>query len=296
MLPSDSPPTGLPSNSTSGVIRLIPSLSIAAIHHRLDKEISMWYCLRAINHWGSGYLDMSYAVNSLASDFYYSRSTAYRILNSGDGVFWSLQQGKGVSRLQIKISGLVRVASYLNTSCGRHFLEIPAEEFVGHKVSRLQHQKAWLYSTFHKTEGGKAHPISRASIQRATGVNRRSQQRYDKIASVRVANYADRQDANGRMVPIVEAVDGKCRQWLVHKRLGNTYFCQASRGHSGMPRKVKAASRQFWIKGEACQLRRFFITARAFLKCPQRHDDPYIIVTPAIRQILGRVEWCRVNL
>ena len=66
-------------------IRLIPNLSIAALRRGLDKELAMWYCLRTINHWGSGYLDLEYAVKALTDSFRYSRSTAYRILTASIG-------------------------------------------------------------------------------------------------------------------------------------------------------------------------------------------------------------------
>jgi len=276
-------------------IRLVPNLSVAAIKTKLDKELAMWYCLRAINHWGSGNLDLECAVKALANKFGYSRSTAYRILNAGEGIFWDKRPLKKTNRVQIRIYGLQRIATHFDIYCGRYFLEIPAGDFTGCKGSRLRHQKAWLYSTFHKPEGATAHPISRASIQQATGVNRRSQQRYDKIASIHIANYADRQDDSGKVIPIIEAVNGKNRQWLVRKQLGSTYYCRARRGHTGILRKMKTASRQSWLRGEACRLKRFFLTTRSYLKCPQRHDDPYLMVLPASKGITGGIEWCRVN-
>jgi len=95
-------------------IRLAPQFSVAALKANLGKELSMWYCLRAVNHWGSGRLDMVYAAKSLIADFGYSRSTAYRILDTGDGVFWSLQQSKIGNRLQIRIYGLTRITRYFS--------------------------------------------------------------------------------------------------------------------------------------------------------------------------------------
>ena len=137
--------------------------------------------------------------------------------------------------------------------------------------------------------------MSRASIQEATGVNIRSQQRYDRIASIRVASYANKEDTRGEVIPIIEVFSGKSRQWLIHKRLGNTYYCRAHRGHKGMLRMVRAAVRQSLIEGEACNLRRFFTTAKSYAKCLLRHDDPFIMVKPTRRLFTGRVEWCRIN-
>lgn len=272
------------------VIRLMPGLSVAALKAKVDKELALWHCLRAINHWGSGRLGQSKAIHALTHNFNYSKSAAYRILNEGFGEFWDIRERNG-SRT-IYLHSLEKMARYFSTRCGRYFLEIPVEDFVGNGKNRVATQRSWLYASFHKPEGIQAQPISRASIQQATGVNRRSQQRYDEVASIRVPNYADRQDARGKVVPIIEAVSGKNRQWLVHKRLGNTYHCRARRGPEGMLRKVKAALVQSLNRGEACQRKRFFFTARAYLKCPNRHPEPYVLVSHKDRLQPGRSEWC----
>lgn len=266
-------------------IRLIPNLSIAALRRGLDKELAMWYCLRAINFWGSGRLELEMAVNALMHWFHYSKSTAYRILDGCDGIFWDKEP----------IYGLKKVIRYFDVGCGRYFLEISPQDFVGDGKTRVSRQRAWLYSSFYKPQGTKTLPISRASIQAATSVKIRSQQRYDGVAVRRVPNFADKQDTNGKMIPIIELVDGKSRQWPVHKRLGNTYYCKAQRSAAGMLRKVNAAVGQSFERGEACHLQRFFMTARSYIKCRQRHEDPYIIVPAADSWITGGMEWCRVN-
>lgn len=275
------------------VVRLVPTLSIAALQRGLDKELALWLCLRAINYWGSGYLELQTAIDALTIWFHYPKSTAYRILGSGAGIFWDERPIRGISRLQIKIYSLKKVARYFDTRCGRYFLEISPQDFVGNGKTRVSRQRSWLYASFHNPEGTTAQPISRASIQEATGVNRRSQQRYEKVTVTRVANFADTQDTSGRVIPILELVDGKSRQWLVHKRLGNTYYCRAQRSATGMLRKVNTALKQSFERGEACYLRRFFETAGGFIRCQQRHFDSFILVRPGERLVPGRVEWCR---
>jgi len=275
-------------------VRLVPTLSIAALQRGLDKELALWLCLRAINYWGSGRLELQTAIDALTIWFHYSKSTAYRILGSGAGIFWDERPIRGISRFQIKIYSLKKVAGYFDTRCGRYFLEISPRDFVGDGKTRVSRQRSWLYASFHKPEGTKSLPISRASITEATGVNRRSQQRYDKIAVNSVPNFADWQDADGNIAPIFDLVDGKARQWVVHKRLGNTYYCRAQRSAVGMLRKVNAAVSQSFKRGEACYLRRFFHTAKSFLKCHQRHEEPFILVPPMDRLVAGRLEWRRV--
>ncbi|MFC1983155.1 hypothetical protein ACFLV5_05185 [Chloroflexota bacterium] len=284
-----------PTITATSIIRLVPALSTAALKSKLDKELAMWYCLRAINHWGNGHLDLEYSVEQLTDNFRYSRSTACRIIESGDGVFWDKKRFKNFNRLQIKIYGLRKLFEYFDIPRDRYFIEIPVEEFVGRSGTRAQRQRAWLYASFHKPQGMKSTPISRASVTEATSVNRRSQQRYDKQTSIRIANYADRQDASGKMVPITDIVDGKNRRWPVHKQLGNTYHCRANRGPRGMLRKVKGASRQSCERGEACRKKRFFSTVRSYLKYPWKHEDPYLMVLPKGGVMTRGVEWCQLN-
>ncbi len=102
--------------STSTVIRLVPKLSIVALRAKLDKELARWYCLRAINHWGSGRLDLEDTVDTLVSLFGYSTSMAYRTLTDGDSLFWTKWPMRNINRLQIEIYGVKRIARYsLNT-------------------------------------------------------------------------------------------------------------------------------------------------------------------------------------
>lgn len=281
-----------PISSSPSTIRIVPHLSTAALQHGLDKELALWYCLRAINYWGSGRLDLEYSVKALTDWFGYSRSTAYRILNAGDGVFWDKRPLQKINRLQIQIYGLQKVARYFGIRCGRYFLEISHQDFVGGGSNRVSLQRAWLYASFHKPQGTKALPISRAAIQVATGVNRRSQQRYDRIAVRRVPNFVNQYDFKGKLIPILGFVQGKSQEWLVHKRLGNTYHCRANRGATGMLRKLNTALKQSLEKGEACFSKRFFITARGFIRCKRRAPDPLILVRPTDRLVPGRVEWC----
>ena len=274
---------------------LVSHLSVATLQHGLDKELALWYCLRAINYWGSGRLELEMAIDALTFWFHYSRSTAYRILGSGNEIFWEKRPLEKINRLQIKIYSLKKVARCFDTRCGKYFLEISPHDFVGDGENRVSQQRAWLYASFHRPNGTKALPISRASIQAATGVTIRSQQRYDKVAVNCVANRAYKYDINGRIIPILELVDGKSKQWLVHKHLGNTYYCRAQRSTTGMLHKVNAAVRQSFKRGEACHLRRFFLTARGYIKCQRRHEDPYIIVPAANNWTTGRMAWCQVN-
>jgi len=123
-------------------IRTVPKISIAALQAKLDKQLAMCHCLRAINQWGSGRLEMEYAVKSSVADFGYSKGTAYRILSDGDGLFWEKRGLKNFNRLQIKIYGFQKVAKHFDVRCGGYFVEIPVDEFADYGRKRVLHQRA----------------------------------------------------------------------------------------------------------------------------------------------------------
>ena len=92
------------------LVRLVPGPPLAALKAHLDKELAVWYCLRSINHWGNGHLDLQMAIETLVVHFHYSKSITCRILSSGDGIFWEKRSISGINRLQIEIYGLKNIA------------------------------------------------------------------------------------------------------------------------------------------------------------------------------------------
>lgn len=270
------------------IVRFIPELSAAALKAGLDKELALWYELRAINANGSSRLILNDALAALVSSFGYSQSTAYRLLRAGDGSLWRLYNNRGS---RIEIYGLLKVAKYFNTWVGRP-VEIRASDFRGRQA-----KTAWLYASFFKPDGSRAKPISRDSISAATGVLRRQQQRYDKVVGImRVFNGAFKQDSQGKLVPMFHLVEGKCKQWLKQRRLGNTYHSRALKAHRGMTKRVNAELRhRSLIFGEAsCVPKRFFLSARSLIRSSERHDEAFLLVNKRDRLIKGRMEWCLV--
>jgi len=268
-------------------VRLFPSLSAAALKAGLDKELTLWYELRAINSWGSGRLVLNNAVAALVSSFGYTRSTAYRLLKAGDQLLWQVHNSR---HPVVEIYGLLRVAERFNTYPG-HPVEIKAKDFRGRKAKR-----AWLYASFFKPSGSKSKPISRNSIEAATGVKRRQQQRYDKVVDIkRVADFAVQQDGKGKLYPIRQLVEGKCRQWLKDRRLGNIYHSRALKAHRGMTKKVNGKLRQRSLGRDEARLpKRFFLTPQSLIKCPERQGEAFLLVNKRDRLIPGRMEWCLV--
>lgn len=285
-------------------VKLIPELSAAALKAGLDKELALWYELRAINSSGNsipgqqcsnGFLDLDYAVAALVKHFAYTQRTAYRLLRAGNGKLWDIYNRRVLKAGSvIKIRGLSWVAQYFYTSVLSlsRPVAVKVSDFKGSRVNKT----AQLYASFFKPNGSRAKPISRDSIEAATGVSRCRQKRYDKVAGIkRVANFACRQDGNGRLTPILHLVDGKSRQWLKHRRLGNTYHSQAHKAPRGMIKRVNAELRQWSLfRDESHLLKRFFLSARSLVRTPERHNEAFLLVNKGDRVIRGRMEWCIV--
>lgn len=273
-------------------VRLVSDLSIAALKKKQDKELALWYCLRSINYWGSGNIKLDWAMATLIKNYGYSKRTVYRLLRAGAGKYWDIQLAFDLSTqktgTRIAIKSLKKVAEHLGTYHLSPFVNVPACNF-----QTLEDRRALLYSSFHKKEA-RAKPISRASLEAATGINRRSQQRYDEIAGTkRIANFAVQQNSQGKFIRIRHFVQGKSREWLKDRRLGNTYHSKAIPDHRGMTKKITAQLGQSFTRGEACPLlKRFFLTPRNFIKCPQRADEAFLLVNGLDRLVKGRVEWC----
>ncbi len=277
------------------VVKLFPELSAAALKTDLDKELALWYELRAINDNGSSRLLLNDALAALVKNCGYSQATAYRLLKAGDGKLWDICQSPRLPGLsQIKIYGLRQVAEWFNTSVFRlnRPVEVRVSDFKGSRANKT----AWLYASFFKPDGVRAKPISRDSIEAATGVLRCQQKRYDKVAGIkRVANFAFQQDSQGKLTPIRHLVDGKSQQWLKDRRLGNTYHSRALSAPRGMTKRINAELRHRSLKtGEASSvlIKRFFLSARSLVRSPVRDKEAFILVNKRDRIIRGRMEWC----
>ncbi|MBA7626777.1 hypothetical protein ES703_34233 [subsurface metagenome] len=285
------PPPSAPAKSPAPLfVKLYPGLSVAALKAGLDKELALWYELRAINVTGCGRLLLSDALAALVKHFGYTQSTAYRLLGDGDGKLWDIYQSPRLpGRSQVKIKGLYRVAEYLDTFPGR-VVELKAADFKGRGA-----KTAWLYASFFKPDGSiRAKPIARASIEVATGVKRRQQRRYDKKAGIkRVANFACYQDGQGKVVRMRHVVYGKSRQWLMDRRLGNTYHSRAIEAPRGMTKRVNAELRHRSLNsGKARLLKRFFLSARSLIRSSERDKEAFLLVNKRDRIVPGRMEWC----
>jgi len=166
------------------IIRFVPSLNLAVLKSRPreDKQLLLWYCLRAIDTTGRGVLDQGLAIHILKTAFGYQRQTVYKHLDKGDGVYWrkhTTRKGRAIIILQ----GLLRVARHLKVHIrGRErFLELPAPGLP--PSGQMQARRALLYNTgaYKPLSAHANHPISRKSLEEKTGIEARQQRRYDEV-------------------------------------------------------------------------------------------------------------------
>jgi len=267
-------------------LKLYPELARAALRGKCHRELALWYELRALNYWGSGWLNFADAISALVSVYGYRCRTVRAILNFGDGTFWRLHKNARVSRRPtIEIHSLYKVALCFKISYLSRPVFVPIQEW-------LQNRKSWLYASFFKPKASKkVKPISRDTIRAATGVSKRQQRRYELATGIRrIANFAFHQPG----VPMLVLVDGKSRQWETIRRLGNAYVSLATSAPLGTVRKVNRRLRSLF-SGEARQPR-FFFTARAALRALARDNDPFFIIPMDKRLIHGRKEWQSIGI
>ncbi len=274
-------------NQPGPIIRLYPELSIAALKAKWHKEIALWYQLRALT--GSGGIPLDRAISCLVPGCY-TQATFYRTLTSGKGLFWDHHQPtekhpQGV----IRFHGIQEVAELLGVTHISEPREIPASSLLpGGNL------KAQLYASVHHTLESKPRPpISRQTLEEITGVNRRTQLRYDKATRTRrVPNYADQENPKGELYPQMAYYQGKRKIYPKHRRLGNSYYARAHTAARGILRRVNRLLAKDSLPGdEGSFARRFFTSPKSFIKQQNRHPEPFLLCPATRRYITGRKEW-----
>ncbi len=138
-------------------LRLIPSLSARALQTKQDKELALWYCLRAISIGqdnGSGVLDVARAVELLCQYFHYSERTLYRLLATGEGTFWRRTK----THQQLLLTGTAQLVKSLHVAgdyLDRYF-RLEVGEF-----NTLAKRRAALFASTLKPGDIKSSPIAR---------------------------------------------------------------------------------------------------------------------------------------
>ncbi|MBA7701710.1 hypothetical protein ES703_110455 [subsurface metagenome] len=109
----------------------------------------------------------------------------------------------------------------------------------------------------------------------------------------RVANFACQQDNQGKLFPMLHLVEGKCKGWWKHRRLGNSYNSRALKAPRGMTKRIGAELRHRSLERVEARLpKRFFLTPGRLIKCSVRDNEAFLLVNKRDRLVPGRMEWC----
>ncbi len=252
-------------------VKVIAELFAAARQRHQDLEVGLWFCLRALNLSGSGILRLDATLQAL-QDYGYSPQTVRRILRKGDGAYWRLDRTRGT---RIILTGLKRLAvdHYPGVRMSTK-VAIQPQEYRGVHQRRAIGYQAWLV---HREDL----PTSRQAITQATGVSRRSQQRYDRTTKTgKRPNYAFAYDQDGQLQPMTHGVEGKSQMYYQIRRLPNTYVTHMHRLPRGMIRKVNARASEVFERADATRKRRYFESGKAAARCRTRDPEPFTRVTP----------------
>lgn len=289
------------------IIRFVPSLNLAALkaRPREDKQLLLWYCLRAIDATGHGVLGQEGAINILRASFGYRRQTCYKHMKAGDGIYWrshTTRKGKAI----IILHSLLRVAQHLEADIrGRErFIELPASILPPSR--QVQTRRALLYNTgaYKPLSAHANHPISRKSLEEKTGIEPRQQRRYDEVMDtqgpVRQPTFAYFRDPGTfKLKSLVRLVETDRGMVLTHQ-LPNHYgtWCPgSSRGMLSKVTRMLGLGDQSFIRGEATSTtnrhKRYYRGFHAFLRAAVRGktmDDSYYPSRTSDRKyILGTI-------
>jgi hypothetical protein len=217
-------------------------------------------------------------VDCLRSDFHYSWATTYRILATSTNVFWSIVPATDTSGSIIQIHGVERVLAHFGVDKPGYPIEVALKSFVSDGKDRVSRQWACLYSSIHHPVGINALPISRATLESITGVDSRTQRRYDRKVTDVHPNFALVRNQAGKLTPWMVRYPSKNHEIISQKQRPNTYHCQAKQAPMGMLRKIRHSAPRSFERDEACVARRYFTTPHAFIKCRNRSPDAYLLL------------------
>lgn len=276
-------------------VRLVADLSAGAFHHKQTREMSLWYCLRAIDYPGSGIVSQSTAMETLERHFGFSRRTAQALLHKGDGELWQTANSKlgpiVILRGIFRLTGFLGVANLTST----YFREVPSYRF-NTNVKR----KAELFASVLATPGIDRNPISRAALREITGVPKTTQLRYEKIACItKETNIAVMRTETG-VIPYKMWVEGKNRRYLVNEQLPNTYESSQQAGRRGILKRLARKVRCSETRDAQHFSRRYFSDGKKLLRAvsragPKDHHLLYLKVNRSSRHPFSGQGWEKVD-
>jgi hypothetical protein len=203
----------------SPTISTYPGLTPKARNMGYSSNLDMYNLLKHLDSslGSSGLLSKKEGIACLVVGGYFSKTTVYRLLEEGNNLFWELVQ-RGNYKL-IKLNRLTKVSDELGVGWVKPAkVMVPATEYT-HGVGR---RRAINFAAEQRMYS-RGVPQARFTLQRKTGVWRRTQQRYNSLTSKFITTEYN-------LAPDVKESYGP-------KQLGNTYFVDLDSFRSSTLRK-----------------------------------------------------------
>lgn len=168
-------------------VKVYPDIALGMLRQGEAAPGRIWLLLRYLDQEGRGWLRIDIVKDKLTSKTSKLRICGWRqlrkLLNGGEGIFWARDNDR------IWLRSVARVAAALEVE---RLTGKPVATAVAGLLQGMGDARAHLYASFHSgrvkesAPGPGGMPVARATLERVTGVCRRSQRAYEQRAGIEV--------------------------------------------------------------------------------------------------------------
>ena len=159
-------------------IKLYPDVALGMLRQEKAAAGRIWLLLRHLDEAGRGWIEIDAARERLTRKDSPWRVCGRRqlrnLLNAGEDIFWTRRNGRIWLKSAAKTAQALGVTRLQNRP-----VALPVSTLLG----TIGEVRAHLYASFHS--GRTDAPISRAALEEISGMQRRTQRRYERTARVR---------------------------------------------------------------------------------------------------------------
>lgn len=176
-------------------IRVYPDIVLASMKADLESVARVWFLAKHLDAEGSGFLYTANLKEKLTDKtsnlFLFGQRRLRTLLAEGEGTFWVRDK-----QHRIWLRSYKKVALHFNLSrLTLKPVELPLESLT----KNIFTARSWFYASFHM---GRANaPISRAAIEKITGIDAQTQRKYETEVGIKAKfNYAIAENASPEAV------------------------------------------------------------------------------------------------
>ncbi|HFQ92394.1 MAG TPA: hypothetical protein ENK32_00160 [Anaerolineae bacterium] len=156
-------------------IKLYPDVALGMLRQEKAAAGRIWLLLRHLDEAGRGWIEVDAAREQLTRKGSPWRVCGWRqlrnLLNAGENIFWTRRDGRIWLKSTTKAAQALGVTRLQNRP-----VALPVTALLG----TIGETRAHLYASFHS--GRADAPISRAALEEISGMQRRTQRRYEQTA------------------------------------------------------------------------------------------------------------------